>query len=54
MSFEGNPLLISQIRKPKSFYTKLQVRRARSYIFRSQNAAQSYIDNLHAPSRTYR
>ena len=26
LDVEGNPLLISDIRKPKSFYTKLQVR----------------------------
>jgi hypothetical protein len=38
----------------KLLYTKLQVCRAHSYIFTSQNAVQSHIDNLHAPSRRYR
>jgi hypothetical protein len=38
----------------KLLCTKLQTRSARSYMYESQNVAQSHIDDLHTPARTYR
>jgi hypothetical protein len=38
----------------KMLCTKLQTRSARSYMYETQNVAQSHIDDLDTPARTYR